>query len=83
MSEITTENKNDVNTVHDQLQILQKRLSAMETEGHAGQSSRPPYSIMGGRNEQANLSTINRSGDCSIRNVKVQISSHSSRKCKI
>ena len=83
MSEITTANENDVNTVHGQLKILQHRISAVETESHAGETSRPPSSIMDGSNEQANLRYINQYGDWSIRKVKFQISSLSSSKCMI
>ena len=83
MSEITTANSNDVNTVQDQLQILQQIISAVETESHVGESGRPPYSIMGGSNEQVSLRSINQYSDCSIGKVKVQISSRSSSKCTI
>ena len=38
---------------------------------------------MGGRNEQANLRSINQSSDWSIRKVKFQIGSQSSSKCMI
>ena len=83
MSETTTENINDVNTVQGQLQIPQQRILAVETKIHARESGRPPSSIMGGHNEQENLRTRNQSGDRSICKVKVQISSHSSSKCMI
>ena len=71
MSEITTENENDVNTVQSQFQILQQRILAVETEIYAGQSCRSPYYIMGGNNEQANLRSRNKCGDWSIRKLKV------------
>ena len=83
MSEITTANTNDVNNVHGQLQILQQIISAVETEIYSGESCRPPSSIMGGHNEQANLRSINKYGNRSIHKVKVQISSQSSIKCMI
>ena len=63
ISGITTANANDANTVHGQLKILQKRISAVETESNYGESCRPPSSIMGGHNEQANIRSINQSGD--------------------
>ena len=83
MSEITTANANDVNTVQVQLKILQQIISAVETESRAGESGRTPYSIMGGKNEQANLRSRNKSGDRFIRKVKFQISSQSSSKYTI
>ena len=81
MSEITTENENDVNNVHSQLQILQQIISAVETESNSGESCRPPSYIMGGHNEKENLRSINQYDDSSICKVKVQISSQSSSKC--
>ena len=51
MSEITTANSNDVNTVQGQLKILQQRISTVETESRAGEIGRTPSSIMGGGNE--------------------------------
>ena len=81
--EITTENENGVNTVQGRLQILQQRISELETESHAGESGRPPSSIVGGHNERANLRSRNQYGDWSIRKIKVQISSQSSSKCMI
>ena len=83
MSEITTANANDVNHVQGQLQILQQRISAVETESCAGESGRIPSSIIVGRNEQASISSRNKSGDRSIYKVKVRISSHSNSKCTI
>ena len=52
-------------------------------ESHAGQSVIPPSSIMGVRNEHANISSKNQSGDWSIRKVKYQTRSHPSSKCTI
>ena len=43
----------------------------METESHAEESGRPPYSIMGVQNEQENLRSRDKYGDRSIRKVKV------------
>ena len=63
MSEITTSNANDVNTVNGQLKILQQKISAMETKIHGRESFRLLSSIMGGRNELANLSSRNKFGD--------------------
>ena len=83
ISEITTANANDANTVHGQLKILRKRISAVETESNYGESCRPPSSIMGGHNEQSNIRSINQSGDWSTHKVKLQISSKSSIKCMI
>ena len=83
MSEITTANAYYVNTLHVQLQIPQQSISAVETESHAEESCRPPSSIIGVRNEQANLRSRIQSGDQYIRKVKVQISSQSSSKCMI
>ena len=71
MGEITIGNENDVNTVHRKLQILHQIISAVETESHSVESCRPPYSIMGGLNEQANLRSRNQFGDRSIRKVKL------------
>ena len=50
---------------------------------HAVESCRTPSSIMGGRNEQANLKSRNKFGDWSIRKLKVQIISQSSSKYMI
>ena len=75
MSEITTANANCMNTFHGQLQVLQQKFSALGIESHAEEIFRPPSSIMGGRNEQANVRSINKSGDRSICKVSVQISS--------
>ena len=62
ISEITTENYNDMNTVHVQLKIIQQIISAVKIESNDGESFRLPSSIMGGRNEQANLMSRNQSG---------------------
>ena len=83
ISEITTSNAIDVNTVHGQLQILQQKISALETESHAGETFSPPSYILGGRNEEANLRYRNQCGDRSIHKVKFQISSQFSSKCMI
>ena len=50
ISEVTTANSNDMNTVHGQLQILQHLISEVETEICAGESFIPPSSIMGRHN---------------------------------
>ena len=63
--------------------MLQQRISAVETESHDVESGRPPYPIMGGLNEQANLSPRKKSCDHSIFKVKVQIISQSSSKYMI
>ena len=81
MSEIKTANANDVNTVHVQLKIIQQIISAVKIESNDGESFRLPSSIMGGRNEQANLRPRNQSGDWSI--CKIKIRSQSSSKCMI
>ena len=83
MSEITTENENDVNTVHCQLQIIQQRISAVEIEDHDGEICRPLFYIMSVCNEQANIIPRNQSVDRSIHKVKLQISSQSTSKCMI
>ena len=82
MSEITTSNANDENTMQVQLQILQQIFSAAETESRARGIGSPTYSIVGGHNEQENLRSRNQSGDRPIRKVKVQVSSHSSIKAQ-
>ena len=83
MSEITTANSNDVNTVQGQFKIIQKRISEVETESRAGEIGGTPSSIMGGGNDQANLRSRNQSIYRFIRRVKFQISSQSSIKCTI
>ena len=83
MIEITIANANDDNNVQGQFQILQQIILAVVTESHTGGTESPPSSIMGGRNEQAKLRSINQYGDWYIRKVKFQISSQSSRKCMI
>ena len=50
ISEITTENSNDENTVQGQLKIIQQIISAAETKIRAGESGRPSSSIISGRN---------------------------------
>ena len=66
-----------------QFQILQQIISAVEKESHYGESYRPPSSIIGGCNEQANLMSRNQYVNRSIHKVKLQISSQSTSKCMI
>ena len=51
MSEKTTANENYVNNVQGQLQLLQQRIAAVETEIQDGESGRLLYYTMGGCNE--------------------------------
>ena len=75
ISEITTTNQAD-NDLHGQLLSLQHRISTMESQSQSGMV---PGSIMGGRNEQANIRSRNSNNDNrSIRAMKLVISTQKS-----
>ena len=65
MREITT------GGVQDNIRSIQQRISAIESNTGDGQS-RAPGSIMGGRNEQANMRSRNNGNDHSVQAVNVK-----------